>query len=84
MCPIEIKSRVGADGVLLISLPLGLGEANREVKVLVEPTDASMPPSPPSREEWREFVDSMAGCISNSTFQRPDQGEYERRSEAFS
>ena len=84
MCPIEIKSRVGADGVLLISLPLGLGEANREVKVLVEPADASMPPSPSSREEWREFVDSMAGCISDSTFQRPDQGEYERRSEAFS
>lgn len=80
---IEIKSRVGADGVLVFSLPLGLSEANREVKVVVEPTDASVPPSSPNREEWKQFVSSMAGCISDPTFKRPEQGEYERRHEAF-
>ncbi len=83
MTHVEIKSRVGADGVLTISLPLGLDEANREVKVIVEPTTPSMPPSPPNREDWREFVKSMAGCISDPTFQRPEQGQYERRTEAF-
>jgi len=83
MCHIEIKSRVGADGVLMIALPLGLSEANREVRVVVESTDASAPSSPRNREDWKQFVRSMAGCISDPTFERPEQGEYERRGEVF-
>jgi hypothetical protein len=83
MCHVEIKSRVGADGVLLIALPLGMSEANREVKVVVETADASSSPSPTNQGEWKQFVKSMAGCISDPTFQRPEQGEYERRGEAF-
>jgi len=83
MCHVEIKSRVGADGVLMIALPLGLSEANREVKVIVESTDAAVLPSPPDRDEWRQFVKSMAGCISDPTFERQEQGEYEHRREAF-
>ncbi len=82
MSTIEIKSRVGADGVLEISLPHGLGEANREVKVVVEPAETPSAPCS-NRKEWREFVYRMEGCISDPTFQRPDQGEYERRGEAF-
>ena len=38
MTHVEIRSRVGADGVLMVTLPLGPGEANREVRVIVEPT----------------------------------------------
>jgi hypothetical protein len=37
MFHVEIKSRVGADGVLTVSVPLGLEEANREVRVIVTP-----------------------------------------------
>jgi hypothetical protein len=83
MTHIEIRSRVGADGVLTIALPLGAADANREVKVTVEPVGVSSPSSPPSGNEWRDFVTAMAGCISDPTFQRPEQGKYERRSEAF-
>jgi hypothetical protein len=83
MSHVEITSRVDADGVLRISLPFGLDEANREVKVIVEPADLRGPLSQPNRDEWREFVRTMAGCISDPTFRRPDQGEYERRSEVF-
>ena len=83
MCHIEIRSRVGANGILMIALPLGLSEANREVKVVVESTDDSASPFPPNREEWKQFVESMAGCISDPTFERPEQGEYEQRGEAF-
>jgi hypothetical protein len=83
MCPVEIKSRVGADGVLTIVLPLGLSEANREVKVVVESAETSTSASPSNKEEWRRFVQSMAGCISDPTFERPQQGEYEQRGEAF-
>jgi hypothetical protein len=83
MSHVEITSRVDPDGVLRISLPFGLDEANREVKVTVEPVGARGPLPHTNREQWREFVKTMAGCISDPTFQRPDQGEYERRSEAF-
>ena len=83
MSHVEITSRVDADGVLRISVPFGINEANREVKVIVESTDVHNPLSRPGREEWRNFVKAMAGCISDPTFQRPDQGEYERRSEVF-
>jgi len=83
MCHVEIKSRVGADGVLMIALPLGMSEANREVKVVVESTDTSASPPLPNREEWKQFVKSMAGCISDPTFERPEQGQYERRGEVF-
>jgi hypothetical protein len=79
MVPVEITSRVDADGVLGISLPIGADEANREVKVIVEPLAPRSLCSSPTREEWQEFVRTMAGCISDPTFQRPDQGEYERR-----
>jgi hypothetical protein len=83
MSHVEITSRVDVDGVLRISVPVGINNANREVKVIVEPTDVRVPLSQPDREEWRTFVKAMAGCISDPTFQRPDQGEYERRSEVF-
>ncbi|MCE5268772.1 MAG: hypothetical protein LLG00_12890 [Planctomycetaceae bacterium] len=80
MCHVEIRSKVGADGVLTISLPLGLAEANREVRVVVEPSEHL---ASSSVAEWREFIGSMQGCISDPTFRRPDQGEYESRGEVF-
>jgi hypothetical protein len=83
MSHVEIVSRVDADGVLRLSLPFGLDEANREVKVIVEPTDLRGPLAHPNQEAWLEFVRTTAGCISDPTFQRPDQGEYEERSEVF-
>jgi hypothetical protein len=85
MPPVEIKSRVGADGVLNVSIPLGPSEANHEVLVTVESVDVSAAPaSSTAQEEWRNFVESMAGCISDPTFRRHEQGEYETRKEAFS
>lgn len=83
MTHVEIKSRVGADGVLTVTVPLGPEEANREVRIVVEPAVRCESPDPPIREGWRDFVNRMAGCISDPTFQRPDQGQYELRREAF-
>ena len=73
MSRVEIISKVGADGVLRLSLPLGIEEANREVKVIVESVDLQAPLLQPNQEEWREFVKDMAGCISDPTFQPLDQ-----------
>jgi hypothetical protein len=79
---VEITSRVGADGVLRIAVPLGADEANREVKVVVEPAD-TLPFPAPSRQVWQEFVKATAGCISDPTFERPVQRDYESRRELF-
>jgi hypothetical protein len=83
MSHVEITSKVDGDGILRISLPFGLQDANREVRVVVDPVVSHDQSPKISREQWRDFVRTMAGCISDPTFQRPDQGEYERRSIAF-
>ena len=80
MTHVEITSRVDADGILRICVPLGADEANREVNVVVEPTSVSETILPLDQQAWREFVQKMAGCITDPTFDRPSQGEYEQRS----
>ena len=39
MTVIEMKSRIDSSGVLNLSIPLGTAEANREVRVIVEPLE---------------------------------------------
>jgi hypothetical protein len=75
MTRVVVTSKVGPDGVLQLTLPLGTAEANRDVRVTVEPT---VPP-PMSQEEWREFVMRTAGSIKDPEFRRWDQGELEVR-----
>ena len=47
MISIVVKSKVDASGILNVSMPLEAAEANREVRVIVEPLDEMM-----SDEEW--------------------------------
>lgn len=72
-----VQSRVGADGVLRVTVPVGPQDANREVQVTIEP--AAPPQMAP--EEWRQFVLATAGSVTDPTFVRHEQGEYERREE---
>lgn len=74
MTRVVTKSRVGADGVLHLELPLGTPEAGREVQVTVE----SLPP-PMTQEEWRAWVYRTAGSVTDPGFERPPQGDYEVR-----
>jgi hypothetical protein len=74
MTRVEVKSRVGADGVLNVSVPLGPQEANREVIVTVQPAINGTDPS-----AWNSFVEQTAGSIDDPTFTRHDQGKYEQR-----
>jgi hypothetical protein len=78
MTSIEVKSKVDDNGVLNLSIPLGAAEANREVRVIVQPVDEVM-----SDEQWRRFVNETAGSISDPTFGRHPQGEFEQRDELF-
>ncbi|MEO2088388.1 MAG: hypothetical protein ABGY75_02690 [Gemmataceae bacterium] len=74
MTRVVTKSRVGADGVLHLELPLGTPEAGREVQVTVE---SVMSPTM-TQAEWVAFLDRTAGAWQGE-FERPPQGEYETR-----
>ena len=72
---IVVKSKVSNDGILHLSVPVGLEEADQEVQVTVEPVALK---KPMTQEEWRAWVDSMAGTWQGD-FERPPQGGYEER-----
>jgi hypothetical protein len=71
---IVIKSRVGSNGVLQLSLPVGPAEADREVQITIEP----LAPRVLSPEEWRQRILETAGKWQGDLV-RPEQGEYEQR-----
>ena len=72
MIRMVVHSRVGADGILHIALPIGQADADREVQVTVDPVG----PTPLTQDEWRNFVLSTAGSITDPTFVRHAQGAY--------
>lgn len=77
MTRMVVHSRIGADGVLNLVIPIGKADADKEVQVTIDlPSKPTM-----TQEEWRGFVLSTAGSITDPTFVRPEQGEYERREE---
>jgi hypothetical protein len=71
---IVIKSRVGANGVLHLTLPVGPADADREVQITVEPVG----PPALSPDEWRRRILETAGKWQGE-IERPAQGEYEQR-----
>ncbi len=62
-----LKSKVGADGVLHLSVPLGRALADSEVQVTVEPVANA---TSITQQEWSAWVDSMAGFWQGD-FERP-------------
>jgi len=74
-----VQSRVGSDGVLHVTIPFGKEDADREVRVIIDP--APVGPPPMTQEEWRDFVLATAGSISDPSLVRHEQGEYEWRQE---
>lgn len=78
MVPTTITSRVGADGVLSVVVPLGPAEANREFRVTLEPLGEPAPMNEEQWAEWRAWVRTTAGAWQGD-FERPQQGEFEER-----
>lgn len=70
---IVLKSTVGGDGILHLTLPIEA--AGQDVKVIVEPlVKRTM-----TQEEWRAWVREMAGSITDPNFERPLQLPLEDR-----
>ena len=67
---VVVHSRIGADGILNISLPIGEADADREVLVTVDPVSEL----PMTQQEWRDFVLSTAGSVTDPSFVRHEQG----------
>ncbi len=67
-----IKSTVGPDGTLHLSLPTEV--AGQAVRVTVEPERLPM-----TQDQWRKWVESMAGSITDPDFERPSQLPVEER-----
>jgi hypothetical protein len=83
MDKVILTSQVGADGVLHVSVPLKPEDANRAVRVTVEPLDQATATTsrPTTHEEWLRFIKETAGAITDPTFERGPQGDYEQRDE---
>ena len=81
MTSIQLRSRVDSNGVLHLCVPFGKYDANREVRVTVEPLGDAVDTMSP--EQWHRFVHEMAGCIDDPTFERHAQGNVENRKELF-
>ena len=72
---IVMNSKVSSDGTLRLLLPLGLAEADHEVRVIVESAAAQ---EVTSKEEWETWVDAISGSWQGD-FERPPQADYEQR-----
>ena len=72
---IVLASRVGHDGVLRVTIPVGIEEAETEVRVMVEPLPNK---KALTQAEYAAWVDSLAGSWQGD-FERPPQGAVEER-----
>jgi len=74
MNAMTVRSRVDADGVLRVAVPVGAEEADREVQVTIEP----LPHRADEHAEYVEWLRSMAGRWKGE-FERMPQGDFEVR-----
>ena len=70
-----VKSRIGSDGVLHVTVPVGRADADREVQVTIEPAETSPSAEPSAYSAW---VESIAGKWQGG-FERPPEGSLEER-----
>ena len=76
----SLMSRVDAEGILHFALELGEEFANKFVRVTVESVQPPPNDSPLTDEERAELLKNLAGKWLGD-FERPPQGDYERREE---
>ncbi len=82
---IRLKSQVGADGVLNLSIPTEFSETELEVVLVVQPMVKAATASGEVTSEklgWPPgFFDETFGCLRDDPLTREAQGEYEMREE---
>jgi hypothetical protein len=82
MRTIQLQSRVGADGMLRLQVPVGVTNTDLEVIVIVQPRSPEATPSTPTERGWPPgFFKQTAGSIQDEMFKRHPQGGYGKRLE---
>jgi len=77
MQSINIRSHVGADGVLHLDIPVEM--TNTEIEVTVTIQEVS-----PQKRGWMPgFFEEVIGGWVGEPLERPQQGEYETREQIF-
>jgi hypothetical protein len=71
---LTLRSRISADGVLRLDLPLGPAEAELDVQITIEPLTGDAA----ERADWATFVRNTAGAWQGE-FERMPPGELETR-----
>jgi hypothetical protein len=81
MQTVQLRARVGADGLLHLQVPVGMANTDVEVIVIVQPKAAEANQPTPTALGWPPgFFEQTAGAWQGE-LARPDQGEYEVREE---
>ncbi|MEP6755509.1 MAG: hypothetical protein ABJA67_08420 [Chthonomonadales bacterium] len=81
MITIPIKTRVGHDGAIDVTVqaPPALYDKQIDALLVVQPLEANEVTL--SEKEWHDKLMSFSGKINDETFKRWPQGEYEVREE---
>jgi hypothetical protein len=69
-----VRSRVGADGVLRVNVPVGADKAEHVMQITIEP----LATADQEQARYVAWLDSIAGTWQGD-FERMPQGEFEHR-----
>ena len=81
MQTIRVTERTGKDGILHLRIPVGQPEADYEAVVVLQP-QGTAPGAAATEQGWPAgYFEQVPGSITDETFVRPPQGDYEKRLE---
>ncbi len=82
MQSIKVRSRVGADGMLHLQVPVGIKDIDLEVIVVFQRIATATEAKIPEDLGWSPgFFDRTLGCFQDEPLVRGEQGEFEEREE---
>jgi hypothetical protein len=76
---LEFQSRVGADGILDLHVPLEKSDAGAEVVVTIRLLRNQAAHAVTDPAEWYRLLDESYGSCAGLGLERPEQGEFEDR-----
>ena len=80
MQSIKVRSRVGADGILHLQIPVGIKDTDLEVIVIFQPIVPATQAKTPEDLGWPPgFFERTIGCFQDEPLVRGEQLEYEIR-----
>ena len=79
MKSIQIKSRVGKDGILRLQVPVDMSDQDIEVLLVLQPVAQKVAHMPELSEWPADFFKTTAGAFKDRPLKREAQGEYEIR-----